>query len=79
MTIFPLLMLVPFNSPSEQMAEDEEGKGSLSKIGPMELEQLYDEIDAEIQKSGLPSEEELRAEVEELNRTAAVKVCPEET
>jgi hypothetical protein len=42
----------------------------ISKEG---LEQLYDEIDAEIKKNGLPTEKELRAEIAELNKTAPVK------
>lgn len=47
------------------------------EINDEELEQLYDEIDAAIRKNGLPTEEELRAEIEGLNKTAdkAQSVC----
>jgi hypothetical protein len=52
----------------------------MSDLSTKELEQLYDEIDAEVKKGGLPTEEELRAEeeelraeIEELNKTAPVK------
>ena len=41
----------------------------MSDISPEELERLYDEIDAEIKKNGLPSEEEFSAEVERLNKS----------
>jgi hypothetical protein len=38
-------------------------------INAKELEQLYDEVDAEIKKSGLPTEKKLVAEIEEMNKT----------
>jgi hypothetical protein len=46
----------------------EKGKPA-TDISARELEQLYDEIDAEIKKSGLPTEKKLAAEIEELNKT----------
>jgi len=36
-------------------------------ISDEELEELYDKIDAEIAERGLPSDEELRREIERLN------------
>ena len=36
-------------------------------ISPEELEALYNKIDAEIAERGLPSDEELRREIERLN------------
>ena len=39
-------------------------------ISPKELEGLYNKIDAEIAKRGLPSDEELRREIERLNKSA---------
>lgn len=45
----------------------------MQNISARELEQLHDETDAEIKKSGLPTEEQLKAEIEELNKTAPVK------
>jgi hypothetical protein len=38
-----------------------------------ELEQLYDEIDAEIRMNGLPTEKKLAAEIEELNKGTSEK------
>jgi hypothetical protein len=46
---------------------------TVSDISVKELEQLYDEIDADIKKNGLPTEDELGAEIEELNDTAAME------
>ncbi len=46
------------------------GKCPMPDISPEELKQLFDEIDAEIQKNGLPTEQQLQAEVRELNKTA---------
>lgn len=40
---------------------------SKQEISVAELEQLYDKIDAEIKKNGLPTEEELQKEIEALN------------
>lgn len=45
------------------MAEDDE-------ISEEELEALYNKIDAEIAERGLPSDEELRREIERLNKSA---------
>ncbi len=42
------------------------------EITEEELEQLY-EIDADIRQNGLPAEDELRAVIEELNRTARIR------
>ena len=39
-------------------------------ISPEELEALYNKIDAEIAERGLPSDEELRREIERLNGSA---------
>ena len=39
----------------------------MSDISPEELERLYDEIDADIKKNGLPTDEELMAEIEKAN------------
>lgn len=44
----------------------------MSDITPKESEELYDELDADMKKNGLPNEEELRPEIEELNKTAPV-------
>ena len=39
-------------------------------ISTEELEALYNKIDAEIAERGLPSDEELRREIERLNKSA---------
>jgi hypothetical protein len=44
----------------------------MSDISVKELEQLYDEIDAGIKENGLPTEEELRAEIKEMYKMAPV-------
>jgi len=47
------------------MVENEMNEIS-TDISAKELEQLYDEIDAEIERNGLPAEDELKAEMEKL-------------
>ena len=41
-----------------------------------ELEQLYDEIDREIAEKGLPTDEEIFAEIERLNQSAPGSAQP---
>ena len=48
-----------------EMVENEKNEIS-TDISAKELEQLYDEIDAEIERNGLPAEDELKAEIEKL-------------
>ena len=47
------------------MVENEMNEIS-TDISAKELEQLYDEIDAEIERNGLSAEDELKAEIEKL-------------
>ena len=48
------------------MAEDDD-------ISTEELEALYNKIDAEIAERDLPSDEELRREIERLNKSAKIR------
>lgn len=40
----------------------------MSELSVKELEGVYDQVDAEIAKSGLPTEEDLKKEIEVLNK-----------
>ncbi len=47
-----------------------EGSETAGDILEAQLEELYDEVDRQIKAKGFPTDEELRANIEQLNRTA---------
>ncbi len=55
--------------------ESKRAKIGTSDLSAEELEQIYDQVDADIKKNGLPTEEELRAEIQKLNETAVANGC----
>lgn len=46
---------------------------AMSDISTKELDKLHDEIDADINRNGLYTDEELKVETEEYNETALVR------